>query len=156
MGFGDVLWGREPGAPGETSALACLLGAALLLQLRLASWRIVVGGVLGLVITAAAANAFADPERPLVGMPVHWHLATGGFAFALAFLATDPVTSAHTRGGRWALGLWIGFFVVLVRVFNPAHREGVLMAVLLGNVLAPFFDHVAVRAWARRRRRRLG
>jgi Na+-transporting NADH:ubiquinone oxidoreductase subunit B len=91
-----------------------------------------------------------------VGLPVAWHLATGGFAFALLFLATDPVTSPATRGGRWIFGVWIGFFVVLVRVFNPAHREGVLMALLLGNVLAPLFDHLAVRAWARRRRRRRG
>lgn len=152
----DAFLGREPGAPGETSALACLLGGALLLYGRLASWRIVAGGVLGLAATAAAAGALADPGRPLAGLSPAWHLSAGGFAFALLFLATDPVTSAATRGGRWALGLWIGFFVALVRIFNPAHREGVLMAVLLGNVLAPLFDHVAVRAWAWRRRRRHG
>jgi Na+-transporting NADH:ubiquinone oxidoreductase subunit B len=153
--WSDTLVGLEPGALGETSALACALGGALLVWTGLASWRVMLGAVAGLAATAALANAFGDPDRPLVGLPVAWHLSTGAFAFGVAFLATDPVTSAVTPAGRWAYGAFVGFFTVLVRVFNPAHAEGVVMAVLLGNVLAPLLDHVAVRVRLRRRRRRL-
>jgi Na+-transporting NADH:ubiquinone oxidoreductase subunit B len=152
----DTFLGREPGALGETSVLACLAGAALLLYAGLASWRILAGGVLGLAAAAALANAFGDPARPEVGLPIHWHLTAGGFAFGLVFVATDPVTSAGTAAGRWAYGVLIGFLVVLVRVFNPAHAEGVMMAILLANVAAPLLDHVAVRAHGLRRRRRRG
>lgn len=152
----DTLIGREVGAVGETSALACLLGALVLVGAGLASWRILAGGVLGLVATALAAGALGDAERPLVGLPWAWHLTSGSFAFGLVFLATDPVTSAATAGGRWAYGATIGFLVVLIRVFNPAYPEGVVMAILLANVLAPLYDHVAVRLAVRRHRRRRG
>ena len=152
----DTLLGRTPGGLGETSALACLLGGAFLVYAQLASWRVIAGGVLGLVATALLANGLGDPERPLVGVPWHWHLTLGSFAFGLVFLATDPVTSAATRAGRWVYGGLIGFLTVLIRVFNPAHAEGALMAIMLANVLAPLFDHVVVRAHVRRRRRRLG
>ena len=152
----DTLLGREVGAVGETSALACLLGALILVGAQLASWRILAGGVLGLVATTLLAGALGDPARPLADLPWTWHLSSGSFAFGLAFLATDPVTSASTRGGRWAYGASIGVLVVLVRVFNPAYPEGVVMAILLANVLAPLYDHVALRRAVRRRRRRLG
>jgi Na+-transporting NADH:ubiquinone oxidoreductase subunit B len=152
----DTLLGFEPGGLGETSALACALGATLLVWMGLASWRVILGGVAGLAAAAALANAFGDPGRPLVGLPVAWHLTTGSFAFGIAFLATDPVTSAVTRAGRWAYGAFVGAFAVLVRVFNPSHAEGMAMALLLGNVLAPLLDHAAVRARRLRRRWRRG
>jgi len=152
----DTLLGRTPGGLGETSALACLVGGVFLVYAQLASWRVIAGGVLGLAATALLANALGDPERPLVGVPWHWHLTLGSFAFGLVFLATDPVTSAATRAGRWAYGALIGFLTVAIRVFNPAHAEGALMAILLANVLAPILDHVSVRVHVQRRRRRLG
>ena len=161
LGAGSIRWidtlvGLEPGALGETSALACLAGGVLLVYARLASWRVLAGGVLGLVITAELSNALADATRPLRGLAWHWHLTTGSFAFGLVFLATDPVTSAVTAAGRWAYGALIGFLVVVVRVFNPAHPEGVMVAILLANVLAPLLDRAVVWRYGLRRRRRLG
>lgn len=152
----DTLLGREVGAIGETSALACLVGALLLVGLGLASGRVLAGGVAGLVATAVLAGLLGDPARPELGLPWSWHLTSGSFAFGLAFLATDPVTSAATPAGRLLYGATIGFLVVLVRVFNPAYSEGVVMAILLANVLAPLYDHGVVRWQLRRRRRRLG
>ncbi len=151
----DTLMGWEPGGLGETSALACLLGGVFLVATGLASPRVIVGAVIGLVVTAAFANAFADPTRPLVGLPWYWHLTTGSFAFGVVFVATDPVTGAGTPAGRWAYGALIGALVVLVRVFNPALSEGVLVALLLANVLAPLLDHAVVGLHGARRRRRL-
>lgn len=156
MTWERTLMGWEPGGLGETSALACLAGAALLVYARVASWRVIAGGFLGLVTTAALSNALGDPGRPQIGLPWYWHLTVGSFAFGIVFLATDPVTSAATAPGRWAYGALIGFVAVLVRVFNPAHPEGVMMAILLGNVLAPLLDHVVLRVHGLRRRRRLG
>lgn len=161
LGAGSIRWidtlvGLEPGALGETSALACLAGGVLLVYARLASWRVLAGGVLGLAITAELSNALADATRPLRGLAWHWHLTTGSFAFGLVFLATDPVTSAVTAAGRWAYGALIGFLVVVVRVFNPAHPEGVMVAILLANVLAPLLDRAVVWRHGLRRRRRLG
>jgi Na+-transporting NADH:ubiquinone oxidoreductase subunit B len=101
-------------------------------------------------------NALLDPGRLQVALPWYWHLSTGGFAFGIAFLATDPVTSATTRAGRWVYGALIGFLVVLIRVLNPNHPEGVMMAILLGNVLAPLIDAVVVRVHLLQRRGRLG
>jgi Na+-transporting NADH:ubiquinone oxidoreductase subunit B len=156
VGWLDAAIGWEPGALGETSALACLLGGTFLVATGLASWRVILGGVAGLAASVALANTFGDPGRPLVGLPWYWHLTTGSFAFGIVFVATDPVTSATTASGRWAYGVLIGSLVAVVRIFNPAHPEGVLMAILLGNVLAPLLDHAVVWAHVRRRRRRRG
>lgn len=152
IGWLDTAIGWEPGALGETSALACLLGGAFLVATGLASWRVILGAVVGLVASVALANTCGDPARPLVGLPWYWHLTTGSFAFGIVFVATDPVTSATTAAGRWAYGLLIGSLVAVVRIFNPAHPEGVLMALLLGNVLAPLLDHAV--SWVHLRRRR--
>lgn len=156
IGWRDTLIGWEPGALGETSALACLLGGAFLVVAGLASGRVILGGVAGLVAAVALANTFGDSARPLVGLPWHWHLTTGSFAFGLVFVATDPVTSATTAAGRWTYGVLIGLLVAVVRIFNPAHPEGVLMAILLANVVAPLLDHAVSWFHVRRRRRRLG
>jgi Na+-transporting NADH:ubiquinone oxidoreductase subunit B len=152
----DSFLGREPGALGETSALACLLGAAFLVYAGLASWRIMLGAVAGLIATCALLDASLDPDRLSASLPWYWHLTTGSFAFGVAFLATDPVTSATTRAGRWIYGVGIGFLVVLIRVLNPNHPEGVMMAILLGNVLAPLIDAVVVRVHRLRRTGRRG
>jgi len=151
-----TLLGDVPGAFGETSALACLLGAALLLHARLASWRVLAGGVSGLAGAAFVANHLAPAEAPFAGVPWYWHLTLGSFAFALVFFATDPVTAAVTNLGRWIYGGLVGALTVLIRVANPAHVEGAMLAVLLGNVCAPLIDHVVVAANVRRRVRRGG
>lgn len=148
--------GRTPGAFGETSALACLVGAALLLATGAASWRILAGGVAGLAATALLFGALGDTARPWLGVPWYWHFTLGSFAFGLVFLATDPVTAATTNPGRWVYGALIGALVVLTRIANPAHPEGVLLAILVGNVFAPLIDRVVAHGNARRRLRRLG
>jgi Na+-transporting NADH:ubiquinone oxidoreductase subunit B len=148
--WNEAFWGRVPGALGETSALACALGLAVLLYTGVASWRVVAGGALGLLAMALLTNALAS--RPVAELPWHWHAVAGGFAFGIVFLATDPVTAPVTNAGRWLYGLSIGALVVLLRVANPAHRESVMLAVVLGNVMAPLLDQIAARVQMRRRR----
>ena len=151
--WGDLLLGRVPGALGETSALACAIGVAILLYTGVASWRVVAGGVLGLAGAVLMIDLFVT-DRPIAELPWHWHAVAGGFAFGLVFLATDPVTAAVTNPGRWLYGLGIGVVVVVLRVANPAHRESVLLAILLGNVSAPLLDQLAARIQMRRGRTR--
>ena len=155
---GELDWratflGSEPGALGDTSAAACLLGALVLVRAGLASWRVLAGGVLGLVATVALGNAVGDAARPEVGLPPWWHLTTGSFSFGLVFLATDPVTSPLTNPGRWVYGALIGLVTALVRIFNPAIDDGTTMAILLGNLLAPLIDRgvVGIHGWRRSR-----
>ena len=143
--------GTMPGSMGETSTLACLLGAALLLITGIASWRIMLSMLLGAVVTAICFNLVPDPTNPLYAVPVHYHLVLGGFAFGLVFMATDPVSAAQTQTGQWLYGLLIGFLVIFIRVANPAYPESVMLAILLGNVFAPLFDYFVVRANIRRR-----
>ncbi len=152
----DITWsqaflGTIPGSMGETSTLACLLGAALLLITGIASWRIMLSMLLGAVITAVCFNLVPDPANPLYAIPVYWHLVLGGFAFGLVFMATDPVSAAQTHTGQWMYGILIGFLTILIRVANPAYPEGVMLAILLGNVFAPLFDYFVVRANIKRR-----
>ena len=152
----DITWsqaflGTIPGSMGETSTLACLLGAALLLVTGIASWRIMFSMLLGAVITAYCFNLMPNPANPLYAVPVYWHLVLGGFAFGLVFMATDPVSAAQTHTGQWMYGILIGFLVILIRVANPAYPESVMLAILLGNVFAPLFDYFVVRANIKRR-----
>jgi Na+-transporting NADH:ubiquinone oxidoreductase subunit B len=152
----DITWsqaflGNIPGSMGETSTLACLLGAALLLITGIASWRIMLSMLIGTVITAVCFNLVPNPANPLYAVPVYWHLVLGGFAFGLVFMATDPVSAAQTHTGQWMYGILIGFLVILIRVANPAYPEGVMLAILLGNVFAPLFDYFVVRANIKRR-----
>jgi Na+-transporting NADH:ubiquinone oxidoreductase subunit B len=146
--WSEAWLGRIPGAMGATSALASLVGLAVLLYTGVASWRIVAGGVLGLAIGVFLVQTLGV-SAPVAGLPWHWHLVTGGFAFGLVFLATDPVTAAATNPGRWVYGALIGVLVAVIRVANPAHREGVLLAVLLGNVTAPLIDQLVARVMMR-------
>ncbi len=146
--------GLVPGAFGTTSTLACIIGAAVLLYTRTASSRIIGGAVLGMVATAVLFNNL--PGDAYFSMSFHWHLTLGSFAFGIVFLATDQTTSAMTDRGRWIYGLLIGFLVVLIRAANLHHPDGVMFAVLLGNIFAPLIDYLVVRANIRRRAKRNG
>ncbi len=149
----DSLLGLIPGSVGETSVLAIGIGAVVLLATGIASWRImlsfVLGGLaMGYLFNATAVNPFMELD------PIH-QLALGGFAFGAVFMITDPVTAAQTNTGKYIYGFLAGFFAILVRVFNPAFPEGVMMAILFFNILAPLIDHYVVQANIKRRMKRL-
>jgi Na+-transporting NADH:ubiquinone oxidoreductase subunit B len=139
---------------GETSALACLAGALLLIVTGIGSWRIMVGVVVGTVAAAVSLNAIGSATNPFFDVPFWWHMVLGGWAFGTVYMATDPVSGAHTNSGRWIYGLLIGVLAVLIRVVNPAYPEGMMLAILFMNVFAPVIDHVVVRANVSRRRAR--
>ncbi|MBL4902244.1 NADH:ubiquinone reductase (Na(+)-transporting) subunit B [Desulfocapsa sp. AH-315-G09] len=148
--------GSVPGSMGETSALACLFGAFILLVTGIASWRIMVSMLLGGLICSSFFWFLGSDVNPMHAIPPHWHLVLGGFAFGLVFMATDPVSAAHTPVGQWLFGLSIGGIAILIRVANPAFPEGVMLAILLGNVFAPLFDYFVIQANIKRRRLRRG
>ena len=150
----DAFVGNIPGSIGETSALACLAGALFLVYTGVASWRIMVSVLLGMVLTTLLFNAIGSPDNPFYEVPWYWHAVLGGYAFGLVFMATDPVSAAMTDTGRWIYGLLIGFMVGLIRVVNPAYPEGMMLAILFGNALAPLIDYGVVRANVKRRARR--
>lgn len=159
--FSDPNWwnnffGFTVGAIGETSTLAVLLGGMLLLITRLADWRIVVGVMLGMIATATLFNLIGSSTNQMMAMPWTWHLVTGGFAIAMMFMATDPVTTSYTRPGKFAYGALIGFMTVLIRVANPKMPEGVMLAILFANLWAPLFDYLVARANIKRRLKRHG
>ncbi len=147
----EAFLGTMQGSMGETSALACLLGAVMLLVFGVASWRIMVSMVLGALALAGLLYGLGSLTNPMFEMPPHWHLVLGGFAFGLVFMATDPVTAAMTDLGQWIYGLLIGMIVILVRVVNPAFPEGTMLAILFGNTFAPLIDYYVVAANIRRR-----
>ncbi|MBR1643755.1 MAG: NADH:ubiquinone reductase (Na(+)-transporting) subunit B [Bacteroidales bacterium] len=149
----DMLIGTIPGSVGETSVIAILLGACLLLLTGVASWRIMLsvaigGGLMGLLFNAIGANEYMQ-------IPFYYHYLMGGFAFGCVFMATDPVTAAQTNCGKWIYGLLIGAFAVLLRVVNPAYPEGMMLSILLMNCFAPLIDHCVVKANINRRKKRI-
>ena len=146
--------GLEPGSMGETSALACLVGAALLIVTGIGSWRTMAGVALGTIAMSLVFNALATPAHPYFAIPFWWHIVAGGWAFGTAFMATDPVTSPFTERGKWIYGALIGVFVVLVRTVNPAYPESIMLVILFMNVVAPLIDWFLVRANIRRRQKR--
>ncbi len=146
--------GSIEGSLGETSTLACLLGAAILIYSGIASWRIIAGVFAGMVLTALLFNTLGSNTNPLFAMPWYWHLVLGGFAFGMVFMATDPVTACVTNTGRWIFGFLIGFLTVVIRVVNAAFPEGIMLAILFCNIFAPIIDHFVIRANARRRMKR--
>ena len=153
---GVVSWwesflGFEPGSMGETSMLACLIGAAILIVTRVGSWRTMASVLLGTVITALLMNLIKSPTNPAFQIPAHWHLAMGGWAFGMAFMATDPVSSAFTDIGKWIYGGLIGVLVVVLRVVNPAFPETMMLVILFMNVFAPLVDYFVVQANIKRR-----
>ncbi len=141
---------------GDAVWVAVLLGGGALLLTRVASWRIVAGVLIGAALTVGLFNVLGSATNPMFGVPMHWHLALGGFAFGLMFMATDPVSASMTTVGKWWYGALIGVMVMLVRVVNPAFPEGMMLAILFANVFAPTIDSVVVAANVRRRRRRAG
>lgn len=150
----DAFIGNIPGSIGEVSTLMILLGGGAILFARIASWRIVAGVMLGMIVTAVLFNLIGSKTNPLFAMPWYWHLVLGGFAFGMMFMATDPVSAAFTNPGKWAYGILIGVMCTLIRVVNPAYAEGMMLAILFANLFAPLFDFLVVRANIKRRRMR--
>ncbi|TNF19348.1 MAG: NADH:ubiquinone reductase (Na(+)-transporting) subunit B [Rhodobacteraceae bacterium] len=154
MSWWDAFLGFVPGSMGETSTLACLIGLAFLLITRIANYRMVVGCLVGMIGFTLLLNVIGSTSNPMFAMPWHWHLVTGGYAFGLVFMVTEPVSGAHTNMGRYIYGALIGFMVVMIRVINPAFPEGMMLAILFGNVFAPLIDYFVVQANIKRRARR--
>lgn len=148
-GIWESFIGIIPGSIGETSTLACLIGAAILLYTGIGSWRIMLSVFVGGLLMAALFNVFALNTLMQIG-PVH-HLVLGGFAFGAVFMATDPVTASQTNTGKFIYGFLIGVFAILLRVFNPAYPEGMMLSILFMNVMAPLIDHFVVRSNIKRR-----
>lgn len=145
--------GTTQGMIGTTSVLAVILGGALLVWSRIASWRLICGQVLGLALVGALCNLLGDG---ILGLPWYWHLVLGSFAFGTVFVATDPASSASTDAGRWIQGLLVGGLVVMMRVVNESHPDGVIPALLLGSILAPLIDHIVIWFNVRQRAQRHG
>ncbi len=147
----DAFIGKVHGSVGETSTLAIFIGGAVLLIMRIASWRIVAGVMIGMVALSTLFNMLGSDTNPLFAMPWHWHLVIGGFAFGMIFMATDPVSASMTNTGKWIYGIVIGLMTVLIRVVNPAFPEGIMLAILFANLCAPLIDHFIVQANIKRR-----
>lgn len=137
--------GLIPGSIGETSTLAILLGVGLLLITGVGSWRIMLSMLIGGVVMGAVLQLAAPHPGHFMALPVHYHLTLGGFAFGLAYMATDPVSAAATDAGKWIYGFLVGVLSILVRILNPAFPEGVMLAILFMNMFAPLIDHFVVR-----------
>ena len=146
----DAFTGNMHGSMGEVSTIAILIGGAVLLWTGIASWRIVLGVFSGMVALSLLFNSVGG-ENPMMAMPWYWHFVLGGFAFGMIFMATDPVSAAMTNTGKFIFGLLIGAMVVLIRVVNPAFPEGMMLAILFGNLFAPLIDHFVVQANIKRR-----
>jgi Na+-transporting NADH:ubiquinone oxidoreductase subunit B len=153
FGMMEAFIGNIPGSIGETSALACLIGGAILLITGVASWRIMLSFLLGGLAMGAIFNAFA--VNPLMEISALHHILLGGFMFGLVFMATDPVTAAQTATGKLIYGFLGGLLSIMIRVFNPAYPEGVMLAILFMNVMAPLIDHYVVSANINKRLKRV-
>jgi Na+-transporting NADH:ubiquinone oxidoreductase subunit B len=149
----DMVVGLIPGSIGETSKIAILLGAAFLVITGIGSGVVMLSVVLGALLMGLIFNGIG--LTPFMNMPFHLHLAMGGLLFGAVFMATDPVTAAHTGTGKWIYGLLVGMMAVMIRVFNPAYPEGIMLAILFGNVMAPLIDYYVVQANMARRNKRL-
>lgn len=149
----DMVIGLIPGSIGETSIIAIFIGALILLATGIASWRIMLSAVIGAVGIGYFLNQVSFNDYTAI--PSYYHLIMGGFAFGVVFMATDPVSAAQTNRGKWIYGLLIGMLVVIIRVFNPAYPEGVMLAILLMNVFAPLIDHYVIEASIRKRLKRM-
>lgn len=151
----DSFIGLIPGSIGETSVVAILIGAAILLITGIASWRIMFSGLVGALVMGMIFNAFAPADNTLMQLSPLYHLCLGGFAFGLVFMATDPVTAAQTNTGKWVYGFLIGILSILIRVVNPAYPEGVFLAILFMNVMAPLIDHYVIQSNIKKRAARV-
>ncbi|MGZ0016312.1 NADH:ubiquinone reductase (Na(+)-transporting) subunit B [Yeosuana sp. AK3] len=159
----DMFYGFIPGSIGETSTLLILLGGLFLIFTKIGSWRIMLSSVIGAMVMGLIFNSLTDANviaqgskfYTLMSTPYWKHLIIGGFAFGTVYMATDPVTASQTNKGKWIYGFLIGFLSILIRVFNPAYPEGVMLAILLMNVFAPTIDHYVVQGNVKRRMKRL-
>ena len=153
-GWFQAFFGFIPGSMGETSTLACLLGAAFLLYTKVASYRIMAGVLIGMIGMSTLLNIIGSDTNPMFAIPWYWHFVVGGFAFGTVYMATDPVSAANTDIGRWIYGAMIGVMIIIIRVINPAFPEGVMLAILFSNMFAPLIDYFVVQANIRRRIKR--
>ena len=145
--------GTMPGSIGETSTIAILIGAVILIWTGVASWKIMVSCVAGALGVGLLINGFAEPGT-FAAVPAYWHLILGGFAFGAVFMATDPVTSAQTEKGKWIYGFLVGALAVIIRLFNPGYPEGMMLAILLMNTFAPLIDYYVVEGNIKKRIKR--
>jgi len=152
--FMDMFTGFIPGSIGETSTIAILIGAALLIFTGIASWKIMVSTFAGGLLTGLLLNVLATDPSSYMAMPAWNHLVMGGFAFGAVFMATDPVTGSQTETGKWIYGFLIGVMAILIRVFNAGYPEGMMLAILLMNTFAPLIDHTIVQSNIKRRLKR--
>jgi len=148
----QMFWGSVPGSVAETSTLFVLIGALMLLFSGVASWRIMLGSLIGASLVGFLFNLWGAND--LMSFEWYNHLIVGGFAFGIVFMATDPVSAAQTQRGKWIYGLLIGMLCILIRVFNPAYPEGVMLAILLMNVFAPTIDHYVIQSNINKRKKR--
>jgi Na+-transporting NADH:ubiquinone oxidoreductase subunit B len=154
LSWWDAFIGFEPGSMGETSALACLIGAVVIIVTGVGSWRTMAAVTVGTIAMASLFNVIGSASNPWYGVPFWWHMVLGGWAFATVYMVTDPVTSPFTDAGKWIYGIIIGALIVLIRVVNPAYPESVMLVILLMNVMAPTIDYGFIRANVKRRRAR--
>jgi Na+-transporting NADH:ubiquinone oxidoreductase subunit B len=143
--------GVIPGSMGETSTLACLIGAAILILTGIGSWRIMAGVCIGALAFSSLLYIIGSETNPMFAVPPWWHLVLGGFAFGTVYMATDPVSASMTETGKWVYGALIGAMTILIRAINPAFPEGIMLAILFGNVFAPLIDYFVVQANVKRR-----
>ncbi len=156
----EVWWnsffGLIPGSMGETSTLACLLGAGILIFTQIGSWRTMLGVLVGTLAMASLLNTVGSDTNGMFAVPWYFHVVIGSWAFGTVFMATDPVSSAFTEKGKLIYGFGIGVMVILIRVINPAYPEGMMLAILFMNIFAPLIDHFFVQANIKRREKRYG
>jgi Na+-transporting NADH:ubiquinone oxidoreductase subunit B len=146
----DSFIGTIHGSIGETSTLAILLGAVVLISMKIASWRIIGGVLVGSAAVSLLFNSI-ESTNPMFALPFYWHWVIGGFAFGVVFMATDPVSASMTNTGKYIYGILIGVMVILIRVVNPAFPEGMMLAILFANLFAPLIDHYVVESNIKRR-----
>lgn len=148
--WSNAFFGFIHGSIGETSTLAILIGGSLLLYMRIASWRIVAGVLLGSAVFVLLLNNIGS-TNPMMSLPFYWHWVIGGFAFGTFFMATDPVSASMTEVGKFYYGVLIGIMTIMIRVLNPAFPEGIMLAILFANLFAPLIDHFVVQSNIARR-----
>lgn len=153
--WSDAFYGFMPGSMGETSTLACLIGAVILVGTGIGSWRIMLSMLVSAMLFVLMLNTIGSDTNPMFSLTPQWHLVLGGFAFGLVYMATDPVSASMTFKGQYFYGALIGLMVILVRVINPAFPEGVMLAILFSNCFAPLIDWFVVNGDIKRRAARI-
>jgi Na+-transporting NADH:ubiquinone oxidoreductase subunit B len=151
VSWGQAFLGTIQGSMGETSTLACIIGAIILIGAGIGSWRIMAGMLIGGIGLSSVLYIIGSSTNPMFAVPPWYHLVIGSFAFGMVFMATDPVSASMTQTGKWWYGGLIGMMTILIRVINPAFPEGVMLAILFGNVLAPLIDYFVIQANIKRR-----